>query len=111
MKEFLLLIREKANYDCFSVQETLINNTEYIRWMELLIEYRNFKDGNFLDSNGITLEKGIVTTGPFIEKELHVSGYYILNANSLEEAKELAEDCPDLKRRVILEIREIRQLG
>jgi hypothetical protein len=107
MKEFLLLIREQANYGTLSVEEMQADIQEHIRWVERLVETGNFKDGNPLASTGATLKKGMVTDGPYVETKECVSGYYFILAGSLDEAKELANGCPDLERGATLEIREI----
>lgn len=107
MKEFLLLIRENADYGDLSVEDMQADIQEHIKWVETLVENGNFKDGNPLDSTGATLKDGITTDGPYVETKECVSGYYFLLANSLDEAKELAKGCPDLKRGATLEIRRI----
>lgn len=107
MKEFLMLIRENADYGNLSVEEMQEDIHEHIRWVETLVERGNFKDGNPLNPNGITLKNDVVTDGPYVETKECVSGYYFLLANSLEEVKELVKGCPDLKRGATLEVREI----
>lgn len=107
MKEFLMLIRENADYGSLSVEQMQADIEEHIQWVESLAEKGHFKSGNPLDSNGVTLKNNIVTDGPFIETKECVSGYYFLLADSLEQASSLARDCPDLKRGATLEIREI----
>ncbi len=107
MKEFLLLIRENATYGTLSMEEMHADIQEHIAWVETLVENGNFKDGNPLDSKGVTLKNDVVTDGPYVETKECVSGYYFLLAQSLDEATELARGCPDLKRGAILEIREI----
>ena len=107
MKEFLLLIREDAAYGNLSVEEMQADIEEHLAWVESLIKNGNFKEGNPLDPNGVTLKNGIITDGPYIETKECVSGYYFLLANSLADAKELAKGCPALKSGANLEIREI----
>lgn len=105
MKEFLLLIRENADYGQLSVEEMQADIQEHIQWIESLGGH--FKAGNPLEATGLTLKNQVVTDGPYVETKECVSGYYFLVAGSLEEAGELAKGCPDLKRGAILEIREI----
>jgi len=82
MKEFLLLIRENVDYGDLSVEDMQANIQEHIKWVETLVENGNFKDGNPLDSAGVTLKDGIATDGPYVETKECVSGYYFLLANS-----------------------------
>ena len=107
MKEFLMLIRENPNYGELSVEEMQSCIEEHVKWVESLVERGNFKDGNPLHATGIVLKNDRVTDGPYIETKECVSGYYFLLAESLEEAQQLAKECPDLKRGLTLELREI----
>lgn len=61
MKEFLLLIRENADYGDLSVEDMQADIQEHIDGVETLVENGNTKDGNPLDSAGITLKDGIQT--------------------------------------------------
>lgn len=107
MKEFLMLIRENAKYGELSVEAMQADIQEHINWVETLVEKGNFKSGNPLNSGGVTLKGNVVTDGPYVETKECISGYYFLLANSLDEVKKIAKDCPDLKRGATLEIREI----
>lgn len=107
MKEFLLLIRENADYGKLSVEEMQADIQEHILWVEDLVARGKFKEGNPLMPEGFTLKNDLVTDGPFIETKECVSGYYFLLAESLDEAKSLARGCPDLKRGATLEVRGI----
>ncbi len=107
MKEFLLLIRENAEYGNLSVEEMEADIQEHVKWVETLVANGNFKEGNPLDSKGVTLKNKTVTDGPYVETKECISGYYVLLADSLEQAANLAKDCPDLSRGATLEIREI----
>lgn len=109
MKEFLLLIRENASYGQLSAEEMHADIEKHMAWVEDLIAKGNFKDGNPLDANGVSI-KGkdkIVTDGPYIESKECISGYYFLLANSLEEATEIAKGCPALELDATIELREI----
>lgn len=109
MKEFLLLIREDANYGQLSVEEMQADIEKHMAWVEDLIAKGLFKDGNPLDASGTHI-KGkdkIVTDGPYIESKECISGYYFLLANSLEQATEIAKDCPALELGATIELREV----
>jgi len=113
MKEFLMLIREDANYGDFSVEEMQECVEKHIRWVNGLMDKNQFREANPLDAGGAYIKgkEKIVTDGPYIESKECISGYYILKANTLEEAVSIAKTCPDLEydRRTV-EIREITQL-
>ncbi|WP_410221410.1 YciI family protein [Pedobacter sp.] len=107
MKEFLMLIRENANYGELSPAEMHADIQEHMVWIESLVEKGHFKAGNPLEARGTVVKGDLITDGPFVETKECVSGYYFILAASLEEATEIAKGCPDLKRGSILEIREI----
>ncbi|WP_407429815.1 YciI family protein [Arcticibacter sp.] len=113
MKEFLMLIREDANYGDLSMEEMQECVEKHIQWVNGLIEKDQFREANPLDAGGAYIrgKEKIVTDGPYIESKECISGYYILKASSLEDALNIAKTCPDLEydRRTV-EIREITQL-
>lgn len=107
MKQFLLLIRENADYGHLSVEEMEADIKEHMEWVESLVANGNFKEGNPLESTGVTLKNGVITDGPYVETKECISGYYVLLADSLAQATALAKDCPDFNRGATLEVREI----
>lgn len=113
MKEFLMLIREDANYGDLSAQEMQECVEKHISWVNGLMEKDQFREANPLDAGGASIKgkEKIVTDGPYIESKECISGYYILKAGSLKEAIGIAMTCPDLDydRRTV-EVREIAQL-
>ena len=107
MKQFLLLIRENADYGDLSIEEMEADIQEHMKWVETLVANGNFREGNPLESTGVTLKNGIITDGPYVETKECISGYYLLLADSLDQATALAKDCPDFNRGATLELREI----
>jgi len=109
MKEFLLLIREDANYGQLTLEEMQADIEKHMAWVETLIAKGQFKDGNPLDATGVHIrgKEKLVTDGPYIESKECISGYYFLLANSLEEATLIAKDCPALELGAIIELREV----
>ncbi|WP_306353921.1 YciI family protein [Flavobacterium sp. '19STA2R22 D10 B1'] len=109
MKEFLMLIRENTDYGTMTPEEMQVDIEKHMEWVEQLVNNGNFKNGNPLDAMGthITGKNKIVTDGPYIESKECVSGYYILLAQSLQEATALAKGCPSLNSGGSVEIREI----
>jgi hypothetical protein len=52
-------------------------------------------------------KKPVITDGPFTEVKELVGGYFIVRAQSLEEAAELAKACPDFDLGGTVEVREV----
>ena len=51
--------------------------------------------------------KKIVTDGPFAESKEVVAGYFVVLAKNLDEAVEMAKECPDYSLNGIVEVREV----
>ncbi|SEK71796.1 YciI family protein [Parapedobacter koreensis] len=109
MKEFLMLIREEANYGELSAEEMQACIEKHYHWVEELKKKGQYKEAQPLDAGGAYIKgrKKIVSDGPFLEGKECVSGYYILLATSLEEAVEIAKGNPDLDWDRTVEVREI----
>ncbi|NQX38665.1 Uncharacterized conserved protein [Pedobacter steynii] len=110
MKEFLMLIRENADYGEMTAQQMQDDIEKQIKWVEELMAKGNFKDGNPLNPEGTHVKGNVITDGPYIESKECISGYYFLLANSLEEATELAKGCPSLALGASVELREVIQV-
>ena len=55
-----------------------------------------------------TLHKAnVVTDGPFIESKEMVGGFFIVKADSIDAAIEIAKDCPDLAIGGSVEVRDV----
>jgi len=109
MKEFLMLIRENAEYGTMTPQEMQEDIERHIQWVEQLVNKGHFRSSNPLMPEGAVI-KGkdkIVTDGPFVESKECISGYYFLLAASLDAATEIAKGCPALILGGAVEIREI----
>ena len=49
----------------------------------------------------------IITDGPFAESKEIVGGYFIVKANSIDEAAAIAKGCPDFELGSSVEVREV----
>lgn len=68
-------------------------------WTKWLMESGNYVDSNPLHASGRYVTRDVVISdGPFIESKEGVSGYYLIRAESLEQAVSIAQDCPLLKQ-------------
>ena len=55
----------------------------------------------------IVSKNGVVTDGPFAESKELVGGYFIVKAEDLDAATEIAKACPDLPYNGTVEIRDV----
>ena len=72
--------------------------------------------GQFVGTNGLEMTGKVLrpprgtrpTDGPYVEAKEIVGGYILINAASLDQATEIAADCPGLDHGVFVEVRPIR---
>ncbi|RYG49433.1 hypothetical protein EON79_01290 [bacterium] len=101
MKKYLLLLRGDPefwpNLSPTEMQEAL---ERYRAWSVSLHEKNAYVAGDGLEDEGLTAHKSggklVITDGPFIEAKEMVGGYYLIQAENLEAARALLEDCPHL---------------
>ncbi len=111
MKEFILLFR--ANYlDIASVSaaETRERNNRWMDWINDLVDQNHLAEGgNHLTSEGkILRSNGEISVESIPENKESILGYILILASSLDEAAELAKDCPILAGKgTSVEVREI----
>jgi hypothetical protein len=96
MKKFLLLIREDLKAVMSMTPEQQGNDIQaMIKWVEELTQSGNFIQGDPLETGmKLATKDGVMSDGPFIEAKEGISGYTLIQADSLEEAAELAMMCP-----------------
>ena len=106
--EYLLLFRGTHWPKDLSAEDIQNNIAKFSSWFERLKNEGNFKSGHPLEHNGkiITGRKAVVD-GPFAESKEAVAGFFIIQADSLEEAVEIAKNCPGLDYGQTVEVRAI----
>lgn len=110
MKQYMLLFFG-ADYTEMTMtpEETQQMMQQWFAWVDKLKAQDLYIAGDPLAPEAKTV-KGkhpVVTDGPFAEAKEIVGGYFIIKANSMEHAAELAKDSPDLPLGGAVEVREI----
>lgn len=81
---------------------------QYTQWVEELSKGGHFVSGEPLESRGWQLKGDeVITNGPFIESKEAISGYFVLKAESDEQALQLARTCPVFRSGGSLELRPV----
>lgn len=82
---------------------------KWFNWVEKLTNEKRYVGGEALMPGGKTVSgpKKVVTDGPFAESKELVGGYFVVLAKNLEEAVEMAKECPDYVLNGIVEVREV----
>src|SRR3981081_536946 len=106
--EYLLIFRNTGWHKDLSPEEIQQNMARFTAWFERLSNEGRFQSGGPLMHDGkISACKKVVTDGPFAEPKEAIAGFFLIQADSLEQAVEIAKGCPGLDFGQTVEVREI----
>lgn len=82
---------------------------KWFAWVDKLTQEKRYVGGEALLPTGkkISGPKKVITDGPFTESKEVVGGYFVVLAKNLDEAIEIAKDCPDYNLEGTVEVREV----
>jgi hypothetical protein len=109
MKDFMFIFSGNNQQYDFSPEQAQKHMQNWFSWIEDLKAKKIYVAGEALLPVGKTVKgkKALVTDGPFAESKELVGGFFIIKANSLEEATEIAKGSPDLPYDGSVEVREV----
>ena len=95
MEKFLLLIREDLKRRAKLSPEDFIRQCDMVGdWIDKMAATGNFIDASALYDKGNYVAKDyVVSDGPFLEAKESISGFILIQAESLEHATTLAQAC------------------
>ena len=103
--EYLLVFRIPVDRD-LSAEEIQQNMAGFTEWFERLNNAGKFKGGGPLGHYGkILAGRNAVTDGPFVESKEAIAGFFLIRADSFEQAVEVARGCPGLEFGQTVEVR------
>jgi len=106
--DYLLLFRNTTWHKDLSPEEIQQRMARFTAWFERLRNEGRFKGGAPLMHDGkIVLRRNVVTDGPFAESKEAIAGFFIVQADSLEQAVEIANGCPGLEVGQTVEVRAV----
>jgi len=108
--EYLLLFRGGDWDRSLSPAELQETMSRFLAWFERLNTDGTLKAGQpLMDEVRIVSGKNgrVVADGPFAESKEAVGGYFLIDATSLDEAVEIARQCPMLEHGMTVEVRPI----
>ncbi len=106
----LILFDQEEAFESMSAEDMENEIAEHMQWIQQLGNRYDSGEALLPDVKSVKGKEAIVTDGPFVESKEIVGGYYILLAESLEEATELSKGCPVLKNGGRIEVREIMKM-
>ena len=113
MKDFLFIFRGPSPEDLnMTPEQSQAAMQKWFNWIGELSAKGVYGGGDPLMRAGKTIQgkKPVVTDGPFAEGKELLGGYFIIKAESLEKATELAFGFPDFDTQGSVEIREIMKI-
>jgi hypothetical protein len=108
--EYMLLFRGMDWDNNLSPEEIQNVMSRWIAWFDRLTQAGKARAGQPLTATGkvVSGKKGqTVVDGPFAESKETVAGYILLQVDSLDEAVEIAKECPGLDYGISVEVRLI----
>ena len=110
--EYLLLFRGDAWYNRISPEELQKAMSQFKDWFERLTAEGKLKAAQPLVREGriVSGKQGrVVADGPFAESKEAIGGYFLLAANSLDEAVAIAKSSPSLEYGTQIEVRPVAE--
>lgn len=107
MKEYALLFRQ-PNYD-YAPEKMQILTKKWNEWVGgIAAQGKLYGNGIRLAPEGKVLKaSGVITDGPFVEIKEKLGSFFIVKAESLDEAVTLAHGCPAIDEGGSVEIRPL----
>ena len=111
--EYMLLFRGTHWDKSLSPEEVERVMSQWNTWMERLGQQGKIAGGHALDRYAgkiVSWKKGyMVADGPFAESKEAIGGYFLLQVDDLEEAVEIAKQCPALAYGLDVEVRPLAE--
>ena len=108
-QEFLLLFRNYEWDKELSADEAQQTLDKFMGWFESLQQTGKVLSGKPLNMGGkvVTGKDAKVADGPYAESKEEIGGFFLLRVDTMEEAVEIARQCPTLGGGCAVEVREV----
>ena len=110
MRDFMFIFRGGSDASGLSPEEMQNHMQKWFQWIEELKAKNIYAGGEALTPVGKTIsgKKALITDCPYAESKELVGGYFVVKANSLDEAVEIAKNgYPDFIFNGAVEVREV----
>lgn len=110
MEKFMLVIREDLKkMRQLTKEEQSADLQAMFEWTKSLADFGNYLDSAPLAAKGRYVSKtDVLSDGPFIESKEGIEGYYIIQAESINQAVSIAQTSPlVMKGEQVIEVRPI----
>lgn len=110
MKDFMMIFMGPDYQDLgLSPDQMQERMGKWFSWHEKMSAQGIVKHGDALHATGKHLngKNKLVSDGPFVEGKELIGGYYVISAENMDAAVEVAKDFPDFDLEGTVEIREV----
>jgi len=107
---YMLIFRGTDWYNGLSPEQMQQVFDQWMSWFNGLKDNGRALAGNPLENSGkiISGPNGrIVSDGPFAESKESIGGYFLLSVGTMDEALEIARECPGLPYGIRVEVRPV----
>ena len=107
MEKFMLIFHYGINPDA-SPQDIQTNMGKWMAWVDKLQKEGKYVSGEALLPGGkLVSGKTTVTDGPYTEGKEVVGGFFVINANTIDEAVAECQDYPDFEHGGQVQVRPV----
>jgi hypothetical protein len=95
MNQFLIIVRG-SDHSTVSPEAMQARMQLFGEWVQKVLDGRYVSGAPLEDYDARLLKSKteVLTDGPFLESKEMISGYFIINANDIDEATDLTSKCP-----------------
>ena len=110
MNQFLIIVRG-SDHSTVSPEAMQARMQLFGEWVQKVLDGRYVSGAPLEDYDARLLKSKteVLTDGPFLESKEMISGYFIINANDIDEATDLTSKCP-LLGQFQLEVRRLKPM-
>jgi hypothetical protein len=110
MNQFMIIVKGKDPI-LASPEEMQQRMNRFAAWVQNTLAGRYVSGGPLDENEGRLLKskKEILTDGPFMDSKEMIAGHFIIQAENIQEATELAKECPLLDQ-FNLEVRRLTKM-
>ena len=112
MEKFMLIFHG-SQPEGRSPEQMQAHMGKWMAWIDKLAKAGKYVSGEPLKAGGkfVSGNDKTVTDGPFAEGKEVVGGYFIINAEDMNDAVSIAKECPDLELGASVQIRQVMKLN
>ena len=112
MEKFMLIFQSDTSAPKGSPEQMQAQMGKWMAWVEKLTKEGRYESGEPLLPGGklVSGKNKTVTDGPYTEGKELVGGYFVIKAENLDEAVEIAKDCPDFDYGASVQVRPVMKM-